>query len=439
MQNEKKVTQIPHDKKSLSQVGMDRRIERSWFERYRKQGALGAAVILASLLLVWFWPEGGRSLKVDGGRVVISAVTTGRFDDFIPVRGRVTPLRTIYLDAIEGGRVERVVVEDGAFVEAGELLVELSNTSLQLDVISRAAQVTEQLNNLRTLELALERNRLEHKRNLVEIDYQLTRLGRLVERRQGLVERGNAPRADLEDAEDELQYYKNRHQVTLESQRTDARLQKVQIRQLRDAGAQLEANLEFARHNLDSLNVRAPASGKLTALNAEIGQSLSRGERLGQIDDPEGFKIKAEIDEFYLGRVDLEQTADLSVGGQPYQLRVAKIYPQVRNGQFEVDLEFGDNAPAGVRRGQTLQMRLFLGDASEAVLIRNGAFYQDTGGDWVFVVSDDGTTAIRRRVRLGRRNMRFIEVLDGLEPGESVITSPYTNFLDMDRLELQPE
>lgn len=431
-----RVTSISSDRAALSQAGMDRRIERSWFEKNRKYGIFAIVVLVAAAGLYKFWPEGGRSLKVDRGRIVISQVTSGRFDDFIPVRGRVTPLRTLYLDAVEGGRIERVLVEDGAFVEAGDLLIELSNTALQLDVISRAAQVTEQLNNLRTIELALEQNRLQHRSNLVEIDYQIIRLGRIVERRRSLIERGNVSRANLLDAEDELTYFKNRRAVTLDSQETDLRLQGIQMRQLGDAGAQLEANLAFARRNLDSLNVRAPVSGKLTALNAEIGQSLARGERLGQIDDPNGYKLSAQIDEFYLGRVDLEQIADLSVAGRPYQLQVAKTYPQVRNGQFEVDLVFTGETPEGIRRGQTLQIRLFLGDASEALLIPNGAFYQDTGGDWVFVVAADGASAIRRRVRLGRRNMRFIEVLDGLDEGERVITSPYTNYIDMDRLDL---
>lgn len=421
---------------SYSQAGMDRKIKHSWTTRFRKIGLIATMVSLAVTGLVWFWPESGRSLKVNNDRIVISTVAVGQFNDFIPVRGRVKPLRTIYLDAVEGGRVDRVLVEDGAYVEAGALLIELSNTALQLDVISRAAQVTEQLNNLRTLELDLERNSLQHKRDLVEIDYQLIRLKRLVERSRIQADRGAIPQADLENAEDEYRYYQKRHALTIESQITDSKLQKVQVRQLRDAGEQLQANLVFARSNLDALNVRAPVSGKLTALNAEVGQSLSRGERLGQLDDPGGFKISAQIDEFYLDRVDIEQLAELTVNDRQYQLTIGKIYPQVNNGQFEVDLLFTGTHPPAIRRGQTFQMRLFLGDASEALLIPNGAFYQDTGGDWLFVVSSDDKQAVRRPVRLGRRNMRYIEVLDGLDPGEQVITSPYTNYIDMQRLYL---
>jgi HlyD family secretion protein len=417
---------------------MDRPIRRSFAQRWWKHGAAGAVLIALLGTAAWLAPAGTRSLKVANDRIAVSEVAPGRFDDFIPVRGRVTPLRTIYLDAVDGGRVERVLVEDGAMVEAGQLLVELSNTALQLDAISREAQVTEQMNNLRTLELDLARNTLQHERDLVDIDYELTRLQRLVERRRSQAERGNIPRADWEDAEDELEYYRRKRAVTLESQKTDMRLQQAQLQQLRDSGRQLEANLEIARRNLASLQVRAPMPGKLTALNAEVGQSLQAGERLGQIDDPEGFKLSAHIDEFYLGRVDLEQTADLIDAGRAHALRVSKIYPQVTDGRFEIELTFTGEPPAGIRRGQTLQLQLVLGDPVDALLIPNGAFYQDTGGDWLFVVSADGTQAVRRDVRLGRRNQRFIEVLDGLEPGERVVTSPYTSYLDMHRLVLSP-
>lgn len=420
----------------IKTMGMDKKIERSKY-RWLKPAAMGGGVLLAGIVMMSvFSPSGGRTLKVDNQRIVISSVTTGTFDDFIPVRGRVTPLKTIFLDAVDGGRVEKIYVEDGAFVEAGQLLVELSNTSLQLDVIGREALVTEQLNNLRNLELALEQNRLSHKSNLVEINYQIIRLGRQVERLTPLVAQGHAPKRLLEDAQDEYTYFINRRTVTLESQATDERLQKSQMIQLRAAGQQLERNLQMARGNLDSMNVRAPMAGKLIAFDIEIGQSLSRGERIGQLDDPENFKLSANIDEFYLGRVDLEQLAEVNLNGSAYTLRISKVYPQVNNGQFKVDMIFKTETPPNIRRGQTLQTRLQLGDPSRALLIPNGAFYQDTGGNWIFVVSSDGGQAIRRNIRLGRRNMRFIEVLDGLEPGEKVITSPYTNYIDMDRLEL---
>jgi HlyD family secretion protein len=389
-------------------------------------------------LFAWWFVDavmGGRSLSVNAQRITVSTVTTGTFEDFIPLRGRLVPRSTVFLDAIEGGRVEQILVEDGAIVEAGDMIAVLSNTNLQLEVLGREAAVTEQLNNMRTIELQLEQNRLSHKRNLVEIDYQITRLSREINRQRELISKNLVSQSTVDQLEDELTYYQNRREVTLESQATDARMQEQQLQQLRDAGEQLQAGLEFARKNLDDLSVRAPVAGKLSGFNIEIGQSIARGGRLGQIDDPDGYKLNARIDEYYLGRVDLQQVASAEHNGRDLDLRVSKIYPQVNEGQFEVDMIFAEQ-PEGLRRGQTLQTRLTLGDNTDATLIPNGAFYQETGGNWVFVVAPGGGEAVKRNVSLGRRNTKFIEVLDGLEPGENVITSPYTSFVGMDRLNL---
>jgi HlyD family secretion protein len=418
---------------------MDRRLEkRRW-----PWGRIALGVAVTALLAVLGWQLGDgvglRTLAVDNGRVLIAEVEDGVFEDYIPIRARVTPRKTVYLDVIEGGQVQERLVDDGALVEAGDLLVVLSNTAMQLDVTRNEAMVTEQLNNMRTIELQLEQNRLMHKRNLVELDYQITRLTRSVERLSNLDSAGVAAKSQLEDARDELAYYQNRRQVTLESQATDARLQETQLDFLQASSTQLEESLALARQNLDALNVRAPVSGKLSGLDVEIGQSIQRGGRLGQIDDPDSFKLRVAIDEYYLNRVDLGLPARFERGGRTFGLTVSKIYPQVTNGQFELDLQFEGEEPQDIRRGQTLQATLTLGDSTRARIVPNGAFYQDTGGSWLFVVSADGTEAVRRSVRLGRRNDRYIEVLDGLEVGEEVIVSPYSSFKDMDRLSLNQD
>ena len=422
----------------VSGQAMDRRVEKKMsYGRY----ALYAAGGIAVLLFAWWFIDmlaGGRSLSVNSQRITVSPVTTGTYEDFIPLRGRLVPRSTVFLDAIEGGRVEEILVEDGAIVEAGDPIAVLSNTNLQLEVLGREAAVTEQLNNMRTIELQLEQNRLAHKRNLVEIDYQITRLTREINRQRELITKNLVSQSTVDQLEDELVYYNNRRDVTLESQATDARMQEQQLRQLRDAGNQLQAGLGFASKNLEDLSVRAPVAGKLSGFNIEIGQSITRGGRLGQIDDPDGYKLNVKIDEYYLGRVDLQLEGNAEHNGRDLNLHVSKIYPQVNEGQFEVDMLF-DEDPVGLRRGQTLQVRLTLGDNTDATLIPNGSFYQDTGGNWVFVVSPDGSEAIKRSVRLGRRNESFIEVLDGLEPGETVITSPYTSFVGMDRLSLKDD
>ncbi|HEX6994995.1 MAG TPA: efflux RND transporter periplasmic adaptor subunit [Gammaproteobacteria bacterium] len=417
--------------------GMDRRIERRRFTWPRLAAGLTAAGLVAAAIYELVATSGVRSFAIASELLTIATVETGTFHDFVPIRGTVTPLDTVYLDAIEGGRVEKVFVEEGALVEAGEPILELSNTALQLDVISREAQVSEQLNNLRNTRLAMEQNRLSLKSTLIEIDYQITRLARLAERRAELFERNLIARQDYEDVLDELEYYRNRREVTIESQQADERMRLAQIESLESTVAQLERNLEIARANLDNLVIRAPIAGQLTSLDAEIGESKGRGQRLGQIDDVDDFKVTAQVDEFYVTRMRANQSAEFDLAGETYRLEVTKVYPEIRDGQFQIDLEFVGEPPRNLRRGQTLQIRVALGDSSEALLLPRGGFFQDTGGNWAFVLDESGEFAEKRTLRLGRRNPEYFEVLEGLEPGDRVITSAYTSFVDMDRLELR--
>jgi len=412
---------------------MDRRIER----KSKRPLVIGAGVAVAAALLLAFVLSDGTSTSftLDGQRIRTAEVTTGMYEDYIPLRASVDPERTVYLDAIEGGRVEAILVEEGAFVEESQPLIELSNTSLQLDVIAREAEVSEQLNNLRNTQLAIEQNRLKLKSDLIEIDYQITRLGRLVKRYEELEGNQFISRTEYEDARDELEYWGNKRVVTRESQAQDEKIRLAQIEQLESSVAQLEKNLTLARSNLDNLLIRAPRSGQLTSLDAEIGESKARGERLGQIDDVDRFKATALVNEFYLNRVRLGQQALLEIGGREYRLEVSKVYPEVEASQFEVDLRFMGEAPDDIRRGQTLQLRLVLGDTAErATLLANGPFFNDTGGAWVFVLDADGKVATRREVTLGRRNPNLIEVEAGLLPGDEVIISSYANFIEVDRL-----
>lgn len=424
---------------AASGAGMDRKVETKTFPIKKIATIAAATISIAFIAISIIQQTGSRSLKIDEGRIAISPVTSGIFEDFIPVRGRFIPRKTVYLDAVEGGRVDRRLVEDGTVVKADQMILVLSNISLQLEVARSEALATEQLNNLRTIELRLEQNRLLHKRNLIEMDYQIKRLTRLLERQRTLTDRRALSQSELDVTTDELEYYVNRREVTLESQATDARLQETQLEFLASTSAQLKQSVAIARRNLDSLNVRAPVAGKLSGFDVEEGQSISRGGRLGQIDDPENFKLSASIDEFYLGRVDIGQSAVFEKRGKKYELSISKIYPQVKNGQFEIDMLITGKEPNDIRRGQTVQTKLTLGDAIPALLIPNGAFYQDTGGNWIFVVSPGDKDAVKRNVRLGRRNSRYIEVLEGLEEGERVVTSPYSSFKDVDRLKLSSE
>jgi HlyD family secretion protein len=420
---------------ATSGQAMDRAVARR--SRWPRRALLGVPVLVTAVAVAsWLRGSGQSSVAVAADRITTARVVSGRFDDFVAIRGRVSPLRTIFVDTAQGGQVEAIHVEDGATVKRGQLLVDLSNTALQLDLISREAQITEQLNNLRGLELAHEQARLNSRRDLVETEYQLGRLTRAVAQSEELVKEGASPRAELDDSNAELRYYQRRLELLRDSQGAAERLQKAQVVQLRTAAQQLERNLEVARRNLDTLHVRAPSDGQLSAFTLEVGQSLRPGDRLAQIDVPHQYKLIADLDEFYLNRVDIDQTAEYPVAGKNYPLRVRKLRPQVQDGRFQIELEFVGQSPPELRRGQTAQTRLQLGQAIDATLIPNAAFYNDTGGAWVFVVTGDGRQAVRRTVRLGRRNPQVIEVLEGLTPGETIVTSGYSNYLTTDRLDL---
>lgn len=418
---------------AVSGGAMDRVVERKRLPRPLLYAIAGGAALLLAIAAWWAIPR-GASQTVASDRLTISEVQRGTFDDFLPLRARVTPLLTVYLDAVEGGRVDRVLVEDGAAVTKGQLLAVLTNADLQLSTLRSETDVAGQLNNLRTAELNLARNRLENERGVILAETDLSKARRLYNAQAPLAARGFVPGKTFNDTRDDLTYQERRLHELRAAQASDERLQSNQLAQLRTTARSLEAALGIARNNLDQLNLRAPVSGTLSAFSIQVGQSANRGERLGQIDSPGRNKLIADVDEYYLGRVQTGQTATLDYNGRSFRLKVSKIYPQVKNGEFQIDVQFVGAEPAGIQRGQTLSAKLTLGDPVPATLIPNGSFYNDTGGAWVFVVAPDGRSATKRQVHLGRRNADVIEVLDGLDPHEKVITSPYTGLVDKDRL-----
>lgn len=419
----------------VSGGAMDREVPRKRLDRRLLVGGIVALVAALAALFYAFAPRAGTQ-SVAADRITISPVTKGVFDDFLPLRSRVTPLVTVFLDAVEGGRVERLLVDDGASVVKGQLLAELSNADLQLSTLARQTEVEQQLNNMRSQELALAQSRLSNERDIVLADLDAHKAQRLYDIQKPLAERGFVAGKVFRDTTDELAYQKKRGDVLRRGQSTDERLQSSQLAQLRAASSSLRSSLGIARSSLDQLNLRAPVSGHLTSFSIQLGQSMKQGERLGQIDSPGRSKLVADVDEYYLGRVVPGQLASLDQGGKTWKLRVSKIYPQVKAGVFTVDLVFEGGEPANLQGGQTMQARLTLSDPAPARLIPNGSFYNDTGGNWVFVVAADGRSAEKRNVRLGRRNADFIEVLDGLDPGERVVTSPYTGLVDKTRLSI---
>ncbi|MCW3849440.1 HlyD family efflux transporter periplasmic adaptor subunit [Sphingomonas sp. LB-2] len=420
---------------AVSGSGMDRVVERRGIPMKVKIAGGAAALLLLLLAFWWFAPRSG-SQTIEASRLTLSEVRKGNFDDFIPLRARVTPLLTVYIDAVEGGRVEKMLVEDGASVVQGQPIAVLSNADLQLSTLARQTEVEQQINNMRSQELALSQTRLSNERAILDAELALQKAQRQYDREKPLAERGFVSAKQFADTTDELAFQRRRLAALRRSQSNDERLQGSQLSQQQQAASSMQSGLALARANLDALSLKAPVSGTLSGFNIQIGQSLQRGERIGQIDSPGRNKLIAGVDEFYLGRVAIGQKAEVEAGGKRYEVKVTKIYPQVQNGQFQIDLQFVGAEPADLQRGQTLQTKLILGDPTPARLIPNGAFYNETGGAWVFVIAPDGRSAVKRQVRLGRRNSDFIEVLDGLDPGERVITSPYTGFADKDRLDL---
>jgi HlyD family secretion protein len=397
--------------------------------------ATGAFLLLVINVLIF--QSHRATLNVESDKLTISTVQRGPFQEFIPIMGEVLPVQTIFLDVEEGGLVEKIFIEAGSTVKKGDKILKLSNTSLLMDIMYREAELFQQINNLRNTRLLFEQSRLALERDLADLDFQVTKLQRKFQSYQSLYEEKLVSRHDFEDTRDEYAMTQNKHRLAAESQEKELDFRQQQIVQLEDAVKRMQENLQVAKSKLDNLTLRAPISGILTSLQAEPGQSKSPGERLGQIDAPEGFKARAEIDEFYIDRIEKGKPGQFELSGNTYRLVVSRIYPEVLNGKFSVDLEFPDRQAPGIRRGQTLHIRLELSDVSEALLLPRGGFFQKTGGNWVFILETDGKTAVKREIRLGRQNPDVFEVLSGLSAGERAITSSYDNFGDNERLVLE--
>ena len=422
-------------------AGMDRKIEKPRFTP--KRIAIGAAALLLAGLFGYalLADLGVRKLNVERDRLTISTVEFGPFQEYIPERGTVLPLHTVYLDALESGQVEQVFVEEGASVAEGDPLLRLSNPDLKLTVLQQEAELERSREALRNGRLTMEQELLRSRKALMEIEYQLAVNKRNFERYESLSAEDLTAilsRQEYERLRDEYQYSVRRMALTQETQTQDSLLAASKVVQLVSAVERMERNLEIVRGRLDNLTVRAPVPGQLTTLKAEVGESKSAGGRLGQIDMIDGFKVRAAIDEHYIGRVGRGQRGQFDSDDESYSLVIRKVYPEVEEGRFKVVLVFEGEAPEGIRRGQTLHIRLELGDLDEAVQVARGGFYQATGGHWAYVLDASGDRATRRSIALGRQNPRVYEVLEGLEPGEQVITSSYETFgEDMDVLVLR--
>ncbi len=418
---------------------MDRKIEKKKWppKKIALYGGVAAVVLVVGYMLAF----GDRSsrLYVDPDKHTISTVEFGEFQEWIPVNGTVEPIKTVYLDAIEGGQVEEIFVEEGATVEAGDPLVRLNNTNLLLDIMYREAELFQQINNLRNTRITMEQRKLELQGRLLDLDFQIREAKRRHERYQELAKSGLVSEEERQQADEDFEYLVRNRELTLETFKQDSMFRKIQIESLEGSVHRMETNLEVVRKKMENLTIRAPIRGQLTALDAEIGQNKPQGTRLGQIDQLDGFQVACLVDEYYLSRVSSGLRGTFTFANDDFELRSTKVYPQVRDGRFEVEMSFTGSEPEGIRRGQTVRVRLELGDPTEAIMIPRGGFFQSTGGRWIFVVDPSGEVAIRRDIQLGQMNARMFEVLGGVEPGERVVTSSYDNFGDVDKLVFEKE
>lgn len=414
--------------------GMDRiKKKRIWTPKrivYISVSGLFVFVVLYNII----FGDYSSKLNVQTDRLTISTVNKGPFQEFISVSGSVIPIRTIYLDAIEGGWVEELYIESGTFVNKGDSILKLSNSSLLMDIMYRQAEFYQQTNNLRNTELALAQNSLILQGQIIDLDISLKKQKRIYEQSKQLAEKNLIPSQDLDEAKDEYEYLMNKYDLTIKRHNQDSLFRESQIKQLSSSLERMMNNLDFVEKNADNLTLRAPVSGLLTSLNAELGETKSRGERLGQIDILDGFKVRVRVDEHYIARINVGQRGEFTFNNKAYKMKINKIFAEVVNGSFEVDMIFVDKEPKGIRRGQTFRIRLELGDLSEVLLVSTGGFYQKTGGLWVYVLDESGEFATKRDVKFGRSNPLMYEILEGLKEGDRVITSTYDNFGDIEKL-----
>ena len=409
--------------------------------KYKKHFKAFIALLALGLTITVYFSlsahgSNGTVQRVPMDSLILNSVINGHFEDKLKLRGSVTPKTSIYLDIVAGGRVEEKLVEQGQYVIKGQPLLRLSNVTLQLDVMSREAQVTEQLNFLRNTQMAMTTNRLNLQRDLLEIDLKIGHLNRRIKQTKPLVSRGALAMDNLQTLELDLTYYQQRKKLTEQRQKQEEEIRHVQVIQLEESAEMLQKNLVFARDNLDNLLVRATAEGYLSELNVELGESKSRGARLGQIDIPNQFKLVASVDEYYLNHVTLNMPAFIAVNGKKVEVNVDKIDSRVRQAQFHIEFNMPKDL-INIKRGQSLDVDLMLSKGVEdSLLVKRGAFVNSTGGNWVFVLNKDGTKAERRSIKLGKKNQNFYQVIQGLNIGERVITSNYSAFDKADTIQI---
>ena len=407
---------------------MDKKIKKKTWTVKRIATYLGIALFTVFVGYQFIFADRRSKLKIDREKITISTVQRGVFQEFIPQTGTVEPSRTVYLDAVEGGTIKRVVAESGAMLKQGDVILELSNLNRELAVLQQEASLNQSINEARNTRLGITQNDLQQRQELASIDNQLAVLGPQYTRQKQLYEKKLIAKQDFEKTEADYKYFLERRKITYEVYKNDSINRIRQLDQMNFSESKMIESLRGVGKILDNLVIRAPIDGQLSHPPLDAGQAVTTGQRLGWIDVVGSYKVRVPIDELYLPRIHPGLKAETSFNNKDYFLEITYKYPGVANGRFEVDMNFVGDAPKGIIRGQSLRLRIQLSESSEELLLPVGGFYKDTGGNWVYVL--EGDRAVKRDIKLGRKNTENFEVLEGLKPGDQVITSSYENFGD---------
>jgi HlyD family secretion protein len=416
--------------------GMDRKIEKKGIKRKYIWLGIFILIILFAFLKIIFGDKSTK-LNVDTEKISIREVIYDKYQDYISVNGVVEPIKTIYLDAIEGGRVEEILIEEGNMVERGDIIIKLSNNNLMLDISSNEAMVSRAINDLKTTRLNLENQRISVKTQILNLQYQLKKLERIYNYNEKLLKNNHISKEEYMYSKEQYELALQQLELQKQKYKHDSIYMITRIASDEKSIERMQNNLMLTRKRLENLNIKASVNGELASLNPEIGEVVGYGSHIGTINILDSYKMRVEIDEHYIARIMKNLTGEFEFAGGKHELVITKIYPEVRSGTFAVDMQFTSDIPEQIRIGQTARIRLELGQSEDALLIPKGGFYQSTGGQWVFVVDKNGEYAIKRNIKIGRQNPRYYEVLEGLVEGEKVIVSSYDNFGNNDKLILK--
>ncbi|MCD4725984.1 MAG: HlyD family efflux transporter periplasmic adaptor subunit [Bacteroidales bacterium] len=413
---------------------MDRAIKKKKWTTKRILTIGAITLFLFFLIYLLFIRDKQSRLYVNSDQLSIATVLEDKFQEFIPVDGVVYPKNTVYIDAVQGGIVEAVYVEDGAILKKGDPILKLMNANMELSTMEQETRMLDAINNLQNTKIQLEQSRYIREKEIADLTYRLQQAKNDYTRKKQLIDNHVITKKEWEDAEREFFGLTRQLELSRELQKLDSVFAYSQIKQINSSILRMGQNLELLKKTIENLNIKASADGKLSSFSAEIGEIKQVGEHLGQIDMMDGFKLKARIDERYISRVYVGQGAEFNFNKKTYKLGINKIYTNVTSGTFEVDLLFEGDFPKAIKRGQTVQLRVIFSSAQDAIIVKRGGFFQETGGNWIYVVDPSGTFAVKREISIGRQNTRYYEVKGGLDPGEKVIVSSYGSFGGKDKL-----